>query len=121
MSGSSGGAKRLIDPGSLDVFRRQIDAFKEKFGREMGPDDPFFFDPDAETPTLLPPEQATLALDSIAEMMAQIGIDPAVIYAFKKTGGLLPTEIVALRPKDLAEWNAAMDEYYEKLHRSAKQ
>lgn len=29
----------------------QQKAFREKFGRDMGPDDPVFFDPDADEPT----------------------------------------------------------------------
>jgi len=31
--------------------------FKEKFGREPGPNDPIFFDPDSDTPTPITPEQ----------------------------------------------------------------
>ena len=29
------------------------ESFKEKFGREAGPDDPLFFDPDCDVPTPL--------------------------------------------------------------------
>jgi hypothetical protein len=32
---------------------RQLQSFKEKFGREAGPDDPLFFDPDCDVPTPL--------------------------------------------------------------------
>jgi len=32
---------------------RQLESFKEKFGREAGPDDPLFFDPDYDEPTTL--------------------------------------------------------------------
>jgi hypothetical protein len=32
---------------------RQLKSFKEKFGREAGPDDPLFFDPDYDEPTPL--------------------------------------------------------------------
>ena len=32
---------------------RQLESFKEKFGREAGPDDPLFFDPDYDIPTPL--------------------------------------------------------------------
>ena len=32
---------------------RQLESFKEKFGREAGTDDPLFFDPDYDVPTPL--------------------------------------------------------------------
>ena len=32
---------------------RQLESFKEKFGREAGPDDPLFFDPDYDVPVPL--------------------------------------------------------------------
>lgn len=38
-------------PESLVVYREQLAAFWRRFGREMGPDDPFFFDPEADTPS----------------------------------------------------------------------
>jgi hypothetical protein len=36
-----------------DAIRQQLGSFKEKFGREAGPDDPLFFDPDCDVPTAL--------------------------------------------------------------------
>jgi hypothetical protein len=33
-----------------DVLRQQQELFRTKFGREMGPQDPVFFDPDADEP-----------------------------------------------------------------------
>jgi hypothetical protein len=35
------------------VMKEQLEAFKEKFAREAGPDDPVFFNPDCEMPTPL--------------------------------------------------------------------
>ena len=32
------------------MMKEQLEAFKEKFGREAGPDDPVFFNPDCERP-----------------------------------------------------------------------
>ena len=32
---------------------RQLESFKDKFGREAGPGDPLFFDPDHDVPTPL--------------------------------------------------------------------
>jgi len=36
-----------------EAIRQQLESFKEKFGREAGPDDPLFFDPDCDVPTSL--------------------------------------------------------------------
>jgi len=33
-----------------EAIIRQVESFKEKFGREPGPDDPLFFDPDCDVP-----------------------------------------------------------------------
>ena len=43
-----------IDKGLAQAMERQMKSFKEKFGREMGPDDPIFFDPDCHVPMPLP-------------------------------------------------------------------
>jgi len=36
-----------------EAMTRQLESFKEKFGREPGPDDPLFFDPDYDVPAPL--------------------------------------------------------------------
>ena len=36
-----------------DAIRQQLESFKDKFGREAGPDDPLFFDPDYDVPVPL--------------------------------------------------------------------
>jgi hypothetical protein len=43
-----------IPPDVVEELRRQQDRFREKFGRDPGPDDPVFFDPDADEPSPLP-------------------------------------------------------------------
>jgi hypothetical protein len=47
---STRGRTVKLDPESMDMMQQQLQAFREKFGREPGPDDPIFFDPDADTP-----------------------------------------------------------------------
>lgn len=49
------------------ALKGQLDAFRQKFGREPGPDDPIFFDPAAE----------------------QAGIDPAYFLAWREVGYLV--------------------------------
>jgi hypothetical protein len=98
-------------PEALDAYREQLAAFRRKFGREMGPDDPFFFDPDADTPQFRNPSYAAHAINAIAAMMGQAGVDAAAIYAFTRTGGLFPTETRRLSRDEELEWNAAVNEY----------
>ena len=42
-----------IPPELIELLREQEERFREKFGRDMGPGDPVFFDPDADDPTSL--------------------------------------------------------------------
>lgn len=113
--------ERALIPDEIAVYREQTMAFRQKFGREMGPDDPFFFDPQADTPQFRGPEDAEFAIEFLARLMAEAGVDAAAIYAFKKTGGLFPSGTMALDANDLLEWNAAVYEYQEKLDHSRKQ
>jgi hypothetical protein len=108
-------------PKASDVYREQLAAFRRKFGREMGPDDPFFFDPEADTPQFRSPSDAGHAIAMIAEMMEQAGVDPAVIYAFKRTGGLFPTETRRLSHDESLEWHAAVNEYRARLAAMSRQ
>ena len=50
------------------------------------------------------------------QAMGQAEIDPASIYAYRKTGLLLTTENRDLLSKeDLAEWQSAIQEYRDKI------
>lgn len=88
-----------------EVVKEQQQKFIEKYGREPGPGDHIFFD--------APPLEHVEHF--MVEGMKQAGLDPAFIYAFEKTG-LLVTEANQhlISDKDLAEWDAAMEEYYVK-------
>jgi hypothetical protein len=98
----------------IDIYRRQTMAFRRKFGREMGPGDPFFFDPDADTPRFRDPQDSGYVLAMLADLFQQVGADAADVYAFRKTGGLLPPRSAKLTPRELAEWEAAVAEYYRR-------
>ncbi len=98
----------------FNVCRRQAAAFRLKFGREMGPEDPFFFDPDADIPRFRGPHP-TLAIDQIALLMSLSGVDPAAVYAFKKTGGLFPIRGSPMSIEEIDEWVAATNEYHANL------
>jgi hypothetical protein len=112
---------RTLSPADVEVYREQRLAFQRKFGREMGPDDPFFFDPEADTPQFRSPNDSDHALTLIARLMGEAGLDPAAIYAFRKTRGLFPTSRTLLTHDQMREWNAAMSEYQAKLARSVTQ
>ena len=110
---STRGRTVKLDPESMDMMQQQLQAFREKFGREPGPDDPIFFDPDADTPQ---PFRLEKFLEESTEAMVAAGIRPEIIYSHRKTGGLIVTEENQenLSAEDIAEWEAAIDEYFEK-------
>ena len=110
---STRGRTVKLDPESMDMMQQQLQVFREKFGREPGPDDPIFFDPDADTPQ---PFRLEKFLEESTEAMVAAGIRPEIIYAHRKTGGLIVTEEnqEKLSAEDIAEWEAAIDEYFEK-------
>jgi UDP-N-acetylglucosamine transferase subunit ALG13 len=85
------------------VLEEQRQKFIVKFGREPGPGDPVFFDAP-------PVEQVEFQM---VQAMQKAGIDPAIIYAYEKTGGLLVTEQNQhlISDRDLATWQAAIEEY----------
>jgi hypothetical protein len=72
------------------ALQKQRAAFIEKFGREPGPDDPIFFDPDADEPTPfgLDDDEADIWED-ISAAAEQVGLDPAHIHAFREVGYLI--------------------------------
>ena len=105
--------RKKIDPETMAALDEQRELFRQKFGREPGPDDPIFFDPDADTPTPMSVKQVS---DEIVQAMVSAGVDPSIIYAFHRTGFLVSEDNVnLLSPDELAEWQAAINEYNEKV------
>lgn len=51
----------------MELLGGQEERFRAKFGRKMGPDDPVFFDPDADEPTPLPAEYYNDLLKTFAD------------------------------------------------------
>jgi len=63
-----------------EAIKRQLESFKEKFGREPGPDDPLFFDPDCDVP--IPLTQSKLRKE-LSEAARKAGLDvKRVLSAF---------------------------------------
>jgi hypothetical protein len=101
-----------MTPELEEVFEEQRKAFAEKFGREPGPDDPLFFDPDADTPQLITGETRQRVIKGMAEAMRKAGIDGAYIYAYIKTGLLVTQENMHLmKPEELEEFDETVKEY----------
>ncbi len=98
-----------MSPEVHQAMLRQRERFIDKFGREPGPGDPVFFDPDADKPAPLREEKIDQAL---SEAVKLAGTPPELAYAFAKTG-LLVTEknIGLLSEEDLKEWQEAVKEY----------
>ena len=85
---------------ALVEARRQ--QFRERFGRNPGPDELLFF----EDPPLEQVEH------HVVEAMKRAGIDPALIYAFEQTGLLVSEENEALISEhDLRAWHEAVARY----------
>jgi len=66
-------------------LKAQQQRFREKFGREPGPSDPVFFDPDAPNPVPM----SAVKVQAELEAMRKAGTPPQIAYAYKRTGGLL--------------------------------
>lgn len=60
-----------MSPEAKAMIERQEEAFRRKFGRDMGPGDPVFFDPEADTPQPFSPE----AIKDIEAQMAELGFN----------------------------------------------
>lgn len=70
----------------------QLEAFREKFGREPEPDDPLFFDLDADEPTRLTKEHFDSMMLDMAESAVELGIDPALVHAWREVGYVVTAE-----------------------------
>jgi hypothetical protein len=102
--------KVKITPETEKILRRQRKRFIKKFGREPGPDDPIFFDPDASNPVSISAEE--LRSETMKAMLAA-GTPPHFVYAYQKTGFIVDeTGYRNMSPEDRAEYDAAIAEYF---------
>ncbi len=70
---------------AMRAWRKQLKAFRKKFGRDPGPNDPVFFDPKSDVPKQMDPDEFDR---DIMEALLKSGAPPEVVYAHKKTGRL---------------------------------
>jgi hypothetical protein len=105
-----------IDRETREAISKQEQLFREKFGREPGPEDPLFFDPDASTPQFCGAESQDKAWTAILHAAVESGIDPAIVYAMNKTGRIVTKDNAQfLTDAELQEWNDAIDGYHQKI------
>lgn len=88
----AGGDRVAWDPASeagqrlAEHLARLREAFRAKFGREPGPDDPVFFDPEADDPRRFGLEKAGELWSGLARRLAERGEDPVYALAAAEVG-----------------------------------
>lgn len=96
----------------IDMVHAQLRAFREKFGRDPGPNDPIFFDPDADEPRPFPEEAL---LQGMQQYLRAIGVPPEFCYAFEHTQLYVTAENRHLFTSDeLAAWDQAVRDFQGK-------
>jgi hypothetical protein len=63
--------------------------FIKKFGREPGPGDPLFFDPNADEPTAIGADTEADMWKELLGVTEQAGLDPAYIHAWRELGYII--------------------------------
>ena len=69
-----------VNEQTREILERQCEAFRKKFGREPGPDDPLFFDPRADHPR--PIELSSIDFERIMLEVARAENLPAAVIAY---------------------------------------
>ncbi len=105
-----------LSPEMRAVIEQRLAAFRRKFGREPNPTDPIFFDPDADELRPISQQTQDEYERATVEAMSTAGIDPALVYAYKRTGRIVTEKNKRLlSERELDEWNDAIDEYHRKV------
>jgi hypothetical protein len=78
--------------------------------RDPGPGDPLFFDRDKDLPT---PLDLSDIEDEVMQALRKVGVEPQIIYAYKKTGLIGVAGAINNWPADRRkEWEDSIDEYF---------
>src|SRR5664279_3267218 len=93
------------------AIQEQLRKFREKFGRDAGPEDPIFFDPDADTPQPISKAGLDEMTGQILSAAGKAGVRPELIYAMRKTGRIVTASNQDLLTDDeMREWQDAIEE-----------
>ena len=92
------------------AMERQAERFREKFGRDPGPKDPIFFDPDADEPRPFDLDTATREMaEELRHAGMEEGTDPSLIEAWCELGYVVTEDTRHLfSASDIAVWNEAV-------------
>jgi hypothetical protein len=94
------------------AIQEQLRKFREKFGRDAGPEDPIFFDPKADTPQPISKASLDEMTGQILSAAGKAGVRPELIYAMKKTGRIVTeSNQHLLTDEELQEWQSAIEEH----------
>jgi hypothetical protein len=105
-----------IDRATAEAITQQKQLFRERFGREPGPEDPLFFDPDSAVPEFLSVESQKEIWRALVQAAGESRMDPALVYAMNKTGRIVTEQNMRfLTDADVQEWNDAVDEYHRMI------
>jgi hypothetical protein len=105
-----------IDYTAAEAITEQKRLFREKFGREPGPHDPLFFNPESAVAESLSVESQEETWRALVQAAGESGMDPALVYAMNKTGRIVTEQNMQfLTDADLQEWNDAVDEYHQMI------
>lgn len=95
-----------------EAIEEQLAAFGAKFGRDPGPNDPLFFDPDVDEPTPLPDGAWHDALEEMITKADQIGLDPAYLKAWRELGYIITESNQHLfSAAGVQAWSDAVEKY----------
>jgi hypothetical protein len=93
-----------------EMMESQARRFRDKFGRDPGPEDPIFFDPDADEPR--PRELDTVAremTEGLRRAGRETGVDPALVEAWYELGYVVTEDNRHLfSAGDIIAWEAAV-------------
>jgi len=110
MSRRRRGRSVRVTPRIQEILDEQRRRFVTKFHREPGPDDPIFFDPEANEPASISAERFD---DFMVAALKLADIRPEFAYAMRKTGLIVTEDNSSLFSKeDLTEWSSAIREYW---------
>ena len=91
----------------------QVDAFRQKFGRDPAEGDPLFFDPEEDEPTPMSEDAHCAIHAELIEGLVKIG-RPDFGYAYARSGYLVGEDNQDLIPEEgLRAWNGAVREWSE--------
>ena len=97
-----------------EVLEDRMRAFREKFGRDPGPDDPVFFDPNKDVPTPYGPEDIDTMFDEALASGALAGGERAFVAASQEVGYLVSEENRHLfSVAEIQAWEEAFDRHLE--------